>query len=160
MIDYCSRVAEGSWIQGGGGKPGGLGSGNIPEVLVPPMNIGPGGYTEAPGGGRSNLGQSPGMGLVQVGPSNVSQGSSGPSNPHIGPNMHHYKGIIPSFVSSFLFFFFCSSHFNFEFALRSMLFITLPDVQRKFSCGISKSISFVEHELKHGTSSWWSWARQ
>lgn len=106
-------AAEGSWIQGGSrtasgtvapATPAGPGNGNTPAGQGLPLNIpGSGGHPqEGPGGGRQNLGQSPNMGVGQGGQHNPAnnQGSAPSSGSHqIGPNMHHYRGLIPPFVS-------------------------------------------------------------
>lgn len=103
--------AEGSWIQGGSRAAGGAGagaagpgSGSTQGAQGPPINIGSQpGHTEGPSGGRPNLGPSPGMGMGQAGP-HGSQNNQNPlpSGPHqVGPNMHHYRGLIPPFVSIF-----------------------------------------------------------
>ncbi|XP_020288922.1 protein PRRC2C-like isoform X4 [Pseudomyrmex gracilis] len=103
---------EGSWIQGGsrtasGAAPttpaAGPGSGNTPGGQGLPLNIPVSGghIQEGPGGGRQNLGQSPNMGAGPAGQHNAinNQGSAPSSGSQIGPNMHHYRGIIPPFVS-------------------------------------------------------------
>ncbi|XP_071563267.1 uncharacterized protein Nocte isoform X8 [Temnothorax nylanderi] len=102
---------EGSWIQGGsrtasGAAPvtsAGPGNGNTPAAQGLPLNIPvTGGHTqEGPGGGRQNLGQSPNMGAGPAGQHNSvnNQGSAPSSGPHqIGPNLHHYRGLIPPFM--------------------------------------------------------------
>ncbi|XP_011644345.1 protein PRRC2C isoform X1 [Pogonomyrmex barbatus] len=101
---------EGSWIQGGsrtasGAVPvtsAGPGNGNTPAGQGLPLNIPvSGGHTqEGPGGGRQNLGQSPNMGAGPGGQHNSvnNQGSAPSSSSQIGPNMHHYRGIIPPFM--------------------------------------------------------------
>ncbi|XP_051158861.1 protein PRRC2C isoform X5 [Leptopilina boulardi] len=96
---------EGSWIQGGSRAAGGVGTvatgpgnGNTQVAQGPLINIVcPPGHTEGPNGGRPNLAQSPGMAMGQAGPPNNQ--SSIPSGPHqVGPNVHHYRGIIPPFM--------------------------------------------------------------
>lgn len=81
----------------------GPGSGNTPAAQGLPLNVpGSGGHTqEGPGGGRQNLGQSPNMGVGQGGQHNAANNQGpAPSGSHqIGPNMHHYRGLIPQFVS-------------------------------------------------------------
>ncbi|XP_071644980.1 uncharacterized protein Nocte isoform X8 [Temnothorax longispinosus] len=102
---------EGSWIQGGsrtasGAAPvtsAGPGNGNTPVAQGLPLNIPvSGGHTqEGPGGGRQNLGQSPNMGAGPAGQHNSvnNQGSAPSSGSHqIGPNLHHYRGLIPPFM--------------------------------------------------------------
>ncbi|XP_077281746.1 no circadian temperature entrainment isoform X9 [Temnothorax americanus] len=102
---------EGSWIQGGsrtasGAAPvtsAGPGNGNTPAAQGLPLNIPvSGGHTqEGPGGGRQNLGQSPNMGAGPAGQHNSvnNQGSAPSSGSHqIGPNLHHYRGLIPPFM--------------------------------------------------------------
>ncbi|XP_070167934.1 protein PRRC2C isoform X10 [Polyergus mexicanus] len=102
---------EGSWIQGGsrmasGAAPAtsaGPGNGNTPGGQGLPLNIPvSGGHTqEGPGGGRQNLGQSPNMGAGPVGQHNSvnNQGSAPSSGAHqIGPNLHHFRGLIPPFM--------------------------------------------------------------
>ncbi|XP_018302966.1 protein PRRC2C isoform X3 [Mycetomoellerius zeteki] len=102
---------EGSWIQGGsrtasGAVPvtsAGPGNGNTPVGQGLPLNIPvSGGHTqEGPGGGRQNLGQSPNMGAGPAGQHNSvnNQGSAPSSGSHqIGPNLHHYRGLIPPFM--------------------------------------------------------------
>ncbi|CAL1675422.1 unnamed protein product [Lasius platythorax] len=102
---------EGSWIQGGsrtasGAAPAtsaGPGNGNTPGGQGLPLNIPvSGGHTqEGPGGGRQNLGQSPNMGAGPAGQHNSvnNQGSAPPSGTHqIGPNLHHFRGLIPPFM--------------------------------------------------------------
>ncbi|XP_012533610.1 protein PRRC2C isoform X4 [Monomorium pharaonis] len=101
---------EGSWIQGGSRTPGGAvpvtsagpGNGNTPAGQALPLNIPvSGGHTqEGPGGGRQNLGQSPNMGAGPGGQHNSvnNQGSAPSSGPQIGPNLHHYRGLIPPFM--------------------------------------------------------------
>ncbi|KMQ95821.1 large proline-rich protein bat2 [Lasius niger] len=106
-----SGDAEGSWIQGGsrtasGAAPAtsaGPGNGNTPGGQGLPLNIPvSGGHTqEGPGGGRQNLGQSPNMGAGPAGQHNSvnNQGSAPPSGTHqIGPNLHHFRGLIPPFM--------------------------------------------------------------
>ncbi|XP_011881857.1 PREDICTED: protein PRRC2C isoform X7 [Vollenhovia emeryi] len=102
---------EGSWIQGGSRTAGGPvpvtsagpGNGNTPAGQGLPLNIPvSGGHTqEGPGGGRQNLGQSPNMGAGPGGQHNAvnNQGSAPSSGSHqIGPNLHHYRGLIPPFM--------------------------------------------------------------
>jgi hypothetical protein len=106
-------AAEGSWIQGGSRIAGGpgtgvavgvAGSGNIQGG--PGLPVGPTpGQVEGPAGGRPNSGQSPGMGMAPAGqhPGPQNNQAQVPPGPHqIGPNMHHYRGIIPPFVSKVL----------------------------------------------------------
>lgn len=71
------------------------GSGNIQVGQGPPIGLGgpPPGQGEPQPGGRPNLAPSPGMGMAPAGQQN--QGQIPP-----GPNMHHYRGIIPQFVST------------------------------------------------------------
>lgn len=108
-------AAEGSWIQGGsrtasGAPPAtsaGPGNGNTPGGQGLPLNIPvSGGHTqEGPGGGRQNLGQSPNMGAGPAGQHNSvnNQGSAPSTGTHqIGPNLHHFRGLIPPFVSLLL----------------------------------------------------------
>jgi len=112
LIYYWIFTAEGSWIQGGsrtasGAVPvtsAGPGNGNTPAGQGLPLNIPvSGGHTqEGPGGGRQNLGQSPNMVAGPAGQHNSvnNQGSAPSSGSHqIGPNLHHYRGLIPPFVS-------------------------------------------------------------
>lgn len=85
----------------------GPGNGNTPAGQGLPLNIPvSGGHTqEGPGGGRQNLGQSPNMGAGPGGQHNSvnNQGSAPSSGSHqIGPNLHHYRGLIPPFVSLLL----------------------------------------------------------
>lgn len=87
--------------------PVGPGSGNTPGGQGLPLNIpAAGGHTqEGPAGGRQNLGQSPNMAAGPGGQHNSvnNQGSAPASGAHqIGPNLHHYRGLIPPFVSVFL----------------------------------------------------------
>ncbi|XP_029174414.1 protein PRRC2C isoform X7 [Nylanderia fulva] len=102
---------EGSWIQGGsrtasGAAPAtsaGPGNGNTPGGQGLPLNIPvSGGHTqEGPGGGRQNLGQSPNMGAGPAGQHNAvnNQGSVPATGTHqIGPNLHHFRGLIPPFM--------------------------------------------------------------
>ncbi|XP_029661455.1 protein PRRC2C isoform X10 [Formica exsecta] len=102
---------EGSWIQGGsrmasGAAPAtsaGPGNGNTPGGQGLPLNIPvSGGHTqEGPGGGRQNLGQSPNMGAGPAGQHNSvnNQGSAPSSGTHqVGPNLHHFRGLIPPFM--------------------------------------------------------------
>ncbi|XP_034934414.1 protein PRRC2B isoform X3 [Chelonus insularis] len=93
---------EGSWIQGGSRTPGGAsgtGGGSTPVGQGPPIGIGPApGHSEGLGGGRQNLGPSPVMGTAQAGQqSNQSSASTG-ANTASGPNLHHYRGLIPPFM--------------------------------------------------------------
>lgn len=103
-------LAEGSWIQGGSRTTSGAGIGTTGSgsgnsgVQAPPLNItGPvGGHTDLSGGSRQNLVQSPNMGMAQAGPPHNSSNSQNAlsSNSHqVGPNLHHYRGLIPPFVS-------------------------------------------------------------
>ncbi|XP_011689598.1 PREDICTED: protein PRRC2C isoform X5 [Wasmannia auropunctata] len=100
---------EGSWIQGGSRTAGGAvpvtsagpGNGNTPAGQGLPLNIPvSGGHTqEVPGGGRQNLGQSPNMGAGPAGQHNaVNNQGSAPSSGSLGPNLHHYRGLIPPFM--------------------------------------------------------------
>lgn len=102
---------EGSWIQGGsrtasGAPPAtsaGPGNGNTPGGQGLPLNIPvSGGHTqEVPGGGRQNLGQSPNMGAGPAGQHNSvnNQGPAPATGAHqIGPNLHHFRGLIPPFM--------------------------------------------------------------
>lgn len=102
---------EGSWIQGGSRTAGGAvpvtsagpGNGNTPAGQALPLNIPvSGGHTqEGPGGGRQNLGQSPNMGAGPGGQHNSvnNQGPAPSSGSHqVGPNLHHYRGLIPPFM--------------------------------------------------------------
>ncbi|XP_072748347.1 uncharacterized protein Nocte isoform X5 [Anoplolepis gracilipes] len=100
---------EGSWIQGGsrtasGAAPAtsaGPGNGNTPGGQGLPLNIPvSGGHTqEGPGGGRQNLAQSPNMGAAPAGQHNsVNNQGSAPSSGQIGPNLHHFRGLIPPFM--------------------------------------------------------------
>jgi len=87
--------------------PIGPGSGNTTGGQGLPLNMSAsGGHTqEGPGGGRQNLGQSPNMGAGPGGQHNAvnNQSSVSSSGTHqIGPNLHHYRGLIPPFVSLFL----------------------------------------------------------
>ncbi|XP_067205035.1 protein PRRC2B isoform X4 [Linepithema humile] len=102
---------EGSWIQGGSrtasgaapATPAGPGNGNTPAGQGLPLNIPvSGGHTqEGPGGGRQNLGQSPNTGAGPGGQHNAvnNQGSAPAAGSNqIGPNLHHYRGLIPPFM--------------------------------------------------------------
>lgn len=87
--------------------PAGPGNGNTPGGPGLPLNVpASGGHAqEGPGGGRQNLGQSPNMAAGLAGQHNSvnNQGSAPSSGTHqIGPNIHHYRGLIPPFVSLLL----------------------------------------------------------
>ncbi|XP_044595576.1 protein PRRC2C-like isoform X3 [Cotesia glomerata] len=96
---------EGSWIQGGSRTPGagvGTGGGSTQVGQGPPVGLsGTPGHSEGLGGGRPSLGQSPVMGSVPAGQPNQGVAVSSSVNPTAaapGPNIHHYRGLIPPFM--------------------------------------------------------------
>lgn len=141
MIEFA---AEGSWIQGGSrtasgaapATPAGPGNGNTQAGQVLPLNApGPGGHTqEGPGGGRQNLAQSPNMVVGQGGQHNAAnnQGSVPPTGSHqIGPNIHHYRGFIPPFVSTHSFITLCM-HMNLSFSQSTVNIMDRRDVLQMY----------------------------